>query len=137
MPEIVQKRNGLRVLACSAEGTKLRGEPDALEVIAQALEHRVDLVVIPAERFDEGFFRLSTRIAGEIVQKFVNYRLRLVIVGDLSERLANSSTLRGFVHETNRGTQVWFVADLAELDTRLGPPGVPPSATDAAAHPET
>jgi len=120
MPEVVQDRNGWRVLACSPEGTKLRGEADALEVIAQASEHEVDLVVIPAERFDEGFFRLSTRTAGEIVQKFVNYRLRLVIVGDLSERLADSSTLRAFVDETNRGNQVWFVADLAQLDGRLG-----------------
>jgi len=120
MPEVVQDRNGWRVLACSQEGTKLRGEADALEVIAQASEHEVDLVVIPAERFDEGFFRLRTGMAGEIVQKFVNYRLRLVIVGDLSERLAGSSTLRAFVDETNRGNQVWFVADLAQLDRRLG-----------------
>ena len=120
MPEVVQDRNGWRVLACSPEGPTLRGEADALEVIAQASAHEVDLLVIPAERLDEGFFRLSTRMAGEIVQKFVNYRLRLVIVGDLSERLANSSTLRAFVDETNRGNQVWFVPDLAELDRRLG-----------------
>ncbi|WP_425567685.1 DUF4180 domain-containing protein [Salinactinospora qingdaonensis] len=31
--------------------------------------------VIPAERFDDAFFRLSSRIAGDIVQKFVNYQL--------------------------------------------------------------
>jgi hypothetical protein len=58
-------------------------------------------------------------VAGEVVQKFVNYRLRLAIVGDLTTHLAVSAALRDFVRESNRGRQLWFVADDAELDARL------------------
>ena len=53
--------------------------------------------------------------AGAVVQKFVNYRLRLVVVGDVSEHVAASTALRDFVREANRGTQTGFVADEAEL----------------------
>ena len=42
---------------------------------------------MPATRFDGAFFNLRTGLAGEIMQKFVNYHLRLVIIGDLSGHL--------------------------------------------------
>jgi len=113
------ERNGVRVLSYPADGPKLATDRDAVDLIAQTFDHRPDIVVVPAERFDEGFFTLSTRIAGEIVQKFVTYGLPLAIVGDISRHLEASSALRDYVHETNRGRQVWFVADLEELDTQL------------------
>jgi hypothetical protein len=62
---------------------------------------------------------LRTGVAGEIVQKFVMYRVPVVVLGDISGRLAASSTLRAFVYEANRGKNVWFVADESELDSRL------------------
>jgi hypothetical protein len=44
------------------------------------------LVIIPAQRLDPDFFRLRTGVAGEFVQKFVTYRLRLAVVGNVSEQ---------------------------------------------------
>ncbi len=41
------------------------------------MSQRADWVLIPVECFDDDFFRLKTRIAGEIIQKFVNYRRKL------------------------------------------------------------
>jgi hypothetical protein len=77
------------------------------------------VVAVPVGRFDERFFSLRTDLAGEVMQKFVNYRIRLAVVGDLSAHLAGSTALRDLVTESNRGAQVWFVADLADLDTHL------------------
>jgi hypothetical protein len=54
------------------------------------------------------------------MQKFVNYRMRLVVLGDISGYVASSTALRDLVYESNQGSQVWFVADLDELDARLG-----------------
>jgi len=54
-----------------------------------------------------------------MIQKIVQYRLRLVIVGDISRHLAESSALRAFVLEANRGKEVWFLATREELDQRL------------------
>jgi hypothetical protein len=112
--------HGVRVLECAAEGTRLRTDRDAVDLIGAAFEHRAALIVLPVTRLDDDFFRLRTRIAGEIIQKFVNYRLRLAIVGDISRHLDESSALRAFVNESNRGKDVWFLASLEELDRRLG-----------------
>jgi hypothetical protein len=104
------------------DGDPLRNDRDAVDVIAAAAEHHPDVIVIPAERLDEDFFRLRTGIAGQVVQKFLTYGLRLIILGDISKRLQDSSALRDFIHECNRGSHVWFVARLDELNHRLRPP---------------
>lgn len=49
----------------------------------------------------------------------MQYRRRLAIVGDISNYVAGSSALAAFVHEANRGEDIGFVADLAELAKRL------------------
>jgi Domain of unknown function (DUF4180) len=119
MPPKVYELHGLRVLERDANEKQLRNYNEAVELIGKAFEHRASLIVVPAECLDDDFFRLSTRIAGEMIQKVVQYRQRLVIVGDISQHLAESSALRAFVLEANRGKEVWFLATREELDQRL------------------
>jgi hypothetical protein len=118
MSATVEERSGVRVLVCSAEG-KLRTERDAADLVGEALSNRAEWLLIPVECLDDDFFRLKTRIAGGIIQKFVNYRRRVAIVGDISRFVEESDALRDFVYESNRGDQVWFLATAAEFDERL------------------
>lgn len=115
MPEM----HGVQVLLCSPDGPKISGDADAVDLVGEAMSIRAELIVVPVERFAEDFFKLSTRIAGEVIHRFVLYRLRLAIIGDISGHLETSSALRAFVYESNRGREVWFLADLAELDAWL------------------
>ncbi|MEH0548730.1 DUF4180 domain-containing protein [Streptomyces sp. B21-105] len=113
--------HGTRVLRCAPDGPPLDGERAALDLIGDAYGHDAQLVAVPAERIGDDFFRLRSGVAGDVVQKFVNYRVRLAVVGDVSRQLAESSALRDFVREANRGSQLWFLADDGELDDRLKP----------------
>jgi hypothetical protein len=119
--ERLEQRNGVPVLVYPAAGPPVTTVQDALDVIGATYD-RADVVALPAARLDERFFTLGTGLAGEIMQKFVNYQIRLAIVGDISTHLAASTALRALVHESNRGRQIWFVADLDELDTHLAEP---------------
>ena len=110
---------GVRVVELMADGAPLRNDRDAVDVISVAAEHHPDMIVISTRRFDDDFFRLRTGIAGQVIQKFLTYGLRLVIVGDISQHLQESSALRDFVYECNSGSNVWFVAHLDELNHRL------------------
>ena len=118
MTGILELRHGVRVLMCAPDGPTIRNDRDAVDVIASAMEQDSTFVVIPVARLDEDFFVLRTGVAGDIVQKFVNYRVRLAVVGDTS-RWLDSSSFRDYVTETNRGGQTWVVPDLDELDRRL------------------
>ena len=102
----------------------------AADVIGDALGHDAELVVVPVARLAPEFFRLSSGLAGEVLQKFVNYGLQVAVVGDIEAQLAASSALRDFVRESNAGRHVWFLPDRAELDARL-------SAARAARRPAT
>ena len=65
----------------------------------------------------EDFFILSTGLAGEILQKFTNYHVKLAIYGDFSRY--TSKPLRDFIYESNRGTGVFFVPTQEEAVRRL------------------
>ncbi|GIH02576.1 hypothetical protein Rhe02_06430 [Rhizocola hellebori] len=109
---------GKQLLLCGADGPAIATVQDALDLIGEAFS-QAEVIAVPATRFSDEFFNLRTGLAGEIMQKFVNYHVRLVVMGDLSEHLAKSAALRALVQESNRGQHIWFVADLDELNARL------------------
>ena len=115
----VRERYGVRVLECAPDGETVRDDRAAVDIIAIAISQQAKLIVLPVERLPAGFFTLRTRIAGEIVQKFTQYRIPVAFVGDISGHPAASESLRAFVREANQGTAFWFVADEAELAERL------------------
>lgn len=111
--------DGTRVLLCAPDGPPVLGERDAVDLIGNAFHQEVRWVALPAARLTDEFFRLSTRRAGDVLQKFVNYRIGLAVLGDISRHTNHSSALRAFVEESNRGRQAWFLPSLDDLRTRL------------------
>ena len=101
-----------------ADGPALAGGADVLGLIHEQGAD-ADWIAVPVSRLDPAFFDLRSGVAGDVVQRFVNYRIGLAVVGDIGEHLGGSTALRDFVREANRGRQVWFVADEAELAARL------------------
>ncbi len=119
MPDVVQTRHGATVLMCDPDGPPIGDEQSAVDLIGTLWGQDVGWLVLPVARLTEDFFRLRTRVAGAVVQKFQQYGFRLVVVGDIADHVAASTALRDFVYESNKGRQLWFVADEAELDERL------------------
>jgi hypothetical protein len=115
----VVRLHGVSVLECAADGEQLRGAADVLDLIGSAIGHGVEMVVVPAQRLPDDFFDLRTGLAGEVAQKFVNYRIRLAIVGDISDHVAQSSALSAFVSESNRAGHLWFVPTKEDLEQKL------------------
>ena len=112
-------RHGVRVLVLPAEGPSLAGEADAVEVLGHAFAQRADVVAVPVARLHRDFFRLASGTAGAVVQKFVTYGVRLVVVGPLDHHGPPTGPVAEWVREANCGRELWFVADSAELDDRL------------------
>lgn len=113
-----------RVLVLAADGPPLGRESDALDLIAAAGAAGVSRVAVPVARFDPAFFELANRMAGNFIQKLVNYGVRLAVLGDMAPLTARSKALADFVGESNRGRQIWFAADVDALGKRFaGQPG--------------
>lgn len=109
-------RNGIELLIVDADGPRLGSANDATDLIGQTWGTGIGTIAIPAERLDPDFFVLRTGVAGEFVQKLVNYRMRLVVLG---AAIPAAGALHDWAYESNRGAQLWFLRDLAELEARL------------------
>lgn len=107
--------SGLRVAELPADGPVISAEQDALDIIGNTYGLDIDLVAIPVARLAPEFFRLRNGLAGAFIQKLTNYQLRVAFVGDISADLAASDALRDFVYESNKGKQVVFATDAADL----------------------
>ncbi|MDX9774176.1 MAG: DUF4180 domain-containing protein [Bacteroidales bacterium] len=83
---------------------------DMLDIIGDISYSGSSRVIIHSESFSKEFFDLRSGIAGDILQKFSNYRMRLAIVGDFSH-LTSRSWL-DFIRESNRGKTVMFVSTI-------------------------
>lgn len=74
-------------------------------------------IALNKEAITEDFFILSSGLAGEILQKFVNYGIKFAIYGDYSKY--TSKSLKDFIYESNQGKDTFFVASADEAVAML------------------
>jgi hypothetical protein len=74
-------------------------------------------MVIDESSIIKNFFDLETRFAGELLQKYTNYKMKIAIVGDFE--IYNSKSLKDFIFESNKGSQVFFLREEKEAIDRL------------------
>lgn len=91
----------------------------ALVLIALAREYQANWIALDATALHEDFYRLESGLAGDVVQKPINYGLNLCIIGNIDTWLAHGNALSAFVRKSNRGQSVWFVASEAALLLKL------------------
>ena len=110
--------NGVRVAVCASDDVVLADGQSALEFAANIFYgYSSQNIAINKAAVTEEFFNLSTGIAGEIAQKFANYRYRVAIIGDFSGY--SSKSLRDYIYECNNGNCLFFVSGEAEALEKL------------------
>ena len=106
----LDEREGSRVAVVETEEIVIRTAQDAMDLMA-TVSYEMDgcrKILIPKRALPEDFFDLKMGLAGEILQKFVNYATGLAIVGDFG--IYVSQPLKDFIYESNRGNSIFFVA---------------------------
>lgn len=119
MTGAVRTLGGQAVLVCADDGPLLDGPGAAADLLGELFGSGARIAAVPVSRLGPTFLTLSSGVLGEVAQKFVNYGMRLAILGDISDRLEASTSLRDFVREANKARHVTFVADAVELALRL------------------
>lgn len=100
-----------KVAEIQAEGLVLTSVEDGLSLLGDLYYQGFDKIILHEENIVPEFFDLKTKLAGEVLQKFVQYRMPLAVVGDFSK--CTSKSLRDFIYECNQGRQVNFVQELS------------------------
>lgn len=110
---IINIKDNINVVKIEDEKILIFDEQSALDVfMSLAYETGENRFIISKDNLIEDFFDLRTKIAGEILQKIINYRMKLAIIGDFSKY--KSKSLRDFIYECNSGKDIFFVENESE-----------------------
>lgn len=111
-------QNDVEIAVIETDEVIITDIQSALDLMATVrYGNECDRIAIPKSCVAEDFFVLSTKIAGEILQKFVTYHCKLVIFGDYSHY--TSKPLRDFIYESNTGSHIFFVETEEEAIAKL------------------
>ena len=101
-----------KIAEIQASDIVIHSTEDALNLMGDLYYQGYDGLILHEEQITSAFFDLKTKMAGEILQKFSNYRFPLVLIGDFSK--FPSQSLQDFIRESNKGRQVNFVPTFSE-----------------------
>jgi PadR family transcriptional regulator, regulatory protein AphA len=101
MNMIIIERNGKKIVAASIDKILIASVQDALDFIGFCGNNRAMGVLLDSNNLSPDFFDLKTRLAGEVLQKFINYRVRFAVV--IPDHRIGNGRFSEMVSEANRG----------------------------------
>ncbi|HWV31423.1 MAG TPA: DUF4180 domain-containing protein [Dyadobacter sp.] len=113
----IHQHNETAIAEVTSDQILIHTPDDGLQLMADLYYQGYGAIILHKHHITPHFFDLKTGIAGEILQKFTTYRVRLAIVGDFAHD--ESKSLRDFIFESNKGRQVNFVPSVEEALGRL------------------
>ena len=98
---------------------RVNSSQDFLDIMVQVYYDKARCmgIAISEESILDDFFDLKKGIAGDVLQKFSNYSIKVSIYGDFTQ--FSSKSLTDFMRECNRGNLVSFVNDTDEAIKKL------------------
>lgn len=112
------KENGKNIAVVSGDAPVIVDAQSALD-LAMTVKYAVGeaRIVLDKALVCKDFFILSTGLAGEVLQKFINYQVKAAVYGDYSAY--TSKPLHDFIYESNLGKDFFFVPTEEEAIQRL------------------
>jgi Domain of unknown function (DUF4180) len=105
-------KNQLKIAEIQSSELIINSADDALNLLGDLYYQGYDKIVMYEHQVTSDFFELKNGMAGEILQKFSNYRMQLSIIGDFEKY--DSKSLNDFIYESNKGKHVNFVDSLTK-----------------------
>ncbi|HFJ9437687.1 MULTISPECIES: DUF4180 domain-containing protein [Bacillus] len=101
--------HGINIAVIKNDKVLISDVQTALDLMA-TVQYEVDSkhIIIDKSLISDSFFDLKTRLAGDILQKFINYRVKIAIIGDFS--MYTSKSLKDFIYECNKGKDIFYLA---------------------------
>ncbi len=104
--------NNPKIALLESETLLINTTDDAFDIMINCRYQDADAVILYAKNIHPLFFDLRTGMAGEILQKFTTYGVRLAIVGHFEQY--ESKSLTDFIYESNKRKFINFVSTTDE-----------------------
>ncbi|HNR06187.1 MAG TPA: DUF4180 domain-containing protein [Saprospiraceae bacterium] len=107
MKLITHHIDNIKIAELTSEEILINKTEDGLDLLGNLYFQGFDRILIKERDINPAFFDLKNGMAGELLQKFSNYRVRLAVVGDFSKY--KSKRLKEFIFESNKLGHIHFV----------------------------
>ena len=112
------KENNIEIAIVRSNEILINDVQSALDFIVNInYETGCNRIIMNKSAISEEFFDLKTRLAGEVLQKFINYHIKIAIVGDFS--VYSSKSLKDFIYESNKGRDIFFLSNEEQAIEKL------------------
>jgi len=116
MPYQIIEKNQTKYILLDAIGKQIQTEQDGLDLVSICARNDTHKLLIQGERLSDDFLRLSTGVAGAVLQKFFNYGIQAVVVLDESR---TKGRFREFLTESQAGNMFRSYSNLEEAEQWL------------------
>ncbi len=114
----VIKINNVKIANVKSDEILIYDVQSALDLMATVrYETDCDRIIINKSVLSEEFFDLSTKLAGDVLQKYINYQVKIAIIGDFSAY--ESKSLKDFIYECNNGKDIFFLSNEEQAIEKL------------------
>jgi hypothetical protein len=103
---ITHKIKDVKIAEIDSNSIKIDSLETAIDLVGNLTYEGYDGLIVSNANVHSNFFDLKTGFAGDILQKFSNYKLKLCIYGDFEQY--TSKSLKDFILECNKGSYIHF-----------------------------
>ena len=113
----VIERGNKKYIECASAETQLNTEQDAIDLIGACFENNTNLLMLHDEALSDDFFKVKTGLAGKVLQKFVNYHVKVAAI------ITNEQEIKGrfkeVLNESNKGNDFRAFRNVEEAENWL------------------
>jgi hypothetical protein len=102
--------NNTKIAELISEEVLINTAEDGLDLLGDLYYQGFDKIIVYEKNVSPAFFDLKNGMAGELLQKFSNYRIQFAIVGDFTKY--TSKGIQDFIYESNKVGHISFVSSV-------------------------
>ncbi len=110
----IENQKYIELFSCA---DPLNTEQDALDLVALCGDYETNLLMVHASALSDDFFKLKTGIAGKILQKFINYHVKVSAI--IPDDKVEKGKFKDMILEANRGNHFRVFQSKAEAEKWL------------------
>jgi PadR family transcriptional regulator, regulatory protein AphA len=111
------ERNDKKYIKYDSAENQLSSEQDALDFIAACFENNANFLMLHSQVLSDDFFRLRTGLAGHVLQKFINYHIKVAVI--LTDEQKIKGKFKEFIAESNKGNDFRVFNSVEEAESWL------------------
>ncbi len=117
MKIIIHENNNVKAAEIVSDNVIINKLRDALDLMVNMDYLGSRRIILHEKNIDPSFFYLHNGLAGMILLKYINYKIKLAIVGDFSKYY--SKNLTSFIADCNKGEHFFFSNNIETAKIKL------------------